>query len=158
MDLSKVLHRKECVRCGTFITGKHMKPPFLKVQIPKGYYGGRVKKTMKAVCDCGEEYIALLTPGGNSYTVVDLIKDGIQNAPSKDIPKIPSIIEPEDTTEIDFENMKRAELMKLAASVGVQGRYSTLKTADLINAITEAMQNAKSTREETGEAGEEEGT
>ena len=162
MDLTKVLHRKSCVKCGTVITGKHMKPPFIKMNMPKGYYGNRVKKLLKAVCDCGEEYIALLSPGGNSYTVIDLIKEEIPRIPSiieqeEDVIKYDSMEEVYEVEMPDLDGMKRQELIKLASKAGVKGNLISMKNDALKESIREAMVNAEKDGTETEKTSKEEG-
>lgn len=124
----KNLLATKCPKCGTQINGSHLKPPFINpIGNLDGFYGNRVKKFMKAVCNCGEEYIAYLENISNGYKVIDLAH----------------VEEPESQGEPDLSKLDRKELISLAKELGVEGKIATMKTADLITAIQEVRQNAE---------------
>lgn len=130
----KNLLTTKCPKCGTQINGSHLKPPFLKpISNLDGFYGNRVKKFMKAVCDCGEEFIAYLTPASNGYKIIDLAYAN----------------KPESQDEPDISKLDRKELIALAKDLGIEGKLATMKTVDLIAAIQEAKANAESAGKET---------
>jgi len=120
MDLNNLLKSTKCV-CGIEMMGKYLKPPFIRDGIPKGYYGGRVKKMMKAVCECGREYIALLDSGHNSYSVIDLIPLEIDVKEVR-VPERPSYLTSEVIKEelAEYLSMKKEEPTDSEPDLGVE--------------------------------------
>ena len=137
MDELKVLHSKKCIKCGTVINGNHHIPPFLQRKLPKGFYGNNVKKTILSKCTCGEMYISLLKPKGNSYQIIDLIAYKPPEAkPAKDV-----VIKAEaeevsnDYMKLKLKMLDREELEKLAKDSGIKGNIKIMKDDTLITKL-----------------------
>ena len=78
----KHLRTINCTKCGIEITGKHTIPPFIDARTLhidlQGFYGNRVKKFMHVKCDCGKKYIAFMEVSRNTYTIIDLAEDNLE--------------------------------------------------------------------------------
>lgn len=57
-------------------------PPFIDARTLhidlQGFYGNRVKKFMHVKCDCGKKYIAFMEVSRNTYTIIDLAEDNLE--------------------------------------------------------------------------------
>jgi len=129
----KVLNSTKCESCGKEITVDNIKKGFLK---PKVYgirlsvfYGNRAKAIQKAECSCGAKYICFMEHGPHGFRLFDLAEYNTVGDTE--------IIESYDNLKPDeIVSMPRAELIKAAQYHGVPGKLITMRSVDIINALT----------------------
>ena len=132
----KNIRSTKCAKCGKQINGSNIKMPFLNPMElginMQNFYGGKVKKFVKAVCSCGAEYIAFLMPKNNGYEIID-IAEKIEDNKTKE----------SDTNKsetIDLDKLDRKTLMAKAKELGIGGKLATIKTEDIKKLIKDKMQ------------------
>jgi len=137
--LLKNLKTTKCVKCDKEINGMNLKPPFLNSSTLGinlvNFYGNRVKKFMRAVCDCGQEYIAYLSPANNGYKILDLaIKEGDNECEASNEPKQGNV-----EVKINIDRLSRQELIKEAKKLNIAGNIVTMKSDELKALVKEKL-------------------
>ena len=134
------LKTTKCFKCGKEINGSNLKPPFLdpctlEINLTN-FYGNRVKKFMRAVCGCEQEYIAYLAPVNNGYKILDIaVKEDDSGCELSNAP----IRQENAELEINLDAFSRQGLIREAKRLNIAGSLVTMKSDELKALIKEKL-------------------
>lgn len=123
----KWLNTTKC-ECGTEINGSHTKPGWLS-NTSLGAKGEKFTsdRFLNTVCSCGKEYIAKLKQVSNTYKIVDLGVEEVEEEPKQEAEDSPvdnikpiTGFSPIMQGEPDYEAMEVHELKELATQRGIE--------------------------------------